>query len=105
MDLFLQPGFVEILYRPSCPSPATKSDTKTFRDYEYVALKVFVSKHRQAQNEEKVCKHLPSELSIIKGIIRLSSFRLLVLVHGVKLSLMGVLPTPLLPEVLTTLAM
>jgi serine/threonine-protein kinase SRPK3 len=60
MDLFLQPGFVEILCRPSYPSPATKSDTKTFRDHEYVALKVFVSKHRQAQNEEKVYKHLHS---------------------------------------------
>jgi serine/threonine protein kinase len=29
-------------------------------DHEYVALKVFISKHRQAQNEEKVYKHLRS---------------------------------------------
>jgi serine/threonine-protein kinase SRPK3 len=30
------------------------------RDHEYVSLKVFVSKHRQAENEEKVYKHLRS---------------------------------------------
>ncbi len=58
MDLLLQPGFVEILCRHYYPPPATKSDTEKFREHEYVALKVFVSRHRQAQNEEKVFRHL-----------------------------------------------
>ena len=62
MALFQQPGFVETLCRRfshSSPSSLAPNLTQNIvRNHEYVALKVFVSKHRQAQNEEKVYKHL-----------------------------------------------
>lgn len=59
MGLFPQPGFVEISCKPlRIPSSAVESNIGTLRDHEYVTLKVFVSKHRQAQNEEKVYQHL-----------------------------------------------